>query len=276
MILHGATRSHLATRATVITAGAQGSRPGWCALLSTAATPPHTFPAEMRGAAETASAARTAPTAAPATPRGFPSTNLHAAACAVLCGGQQGSTTSRPLTRALRGERAFAMPHAHTHPLFLRAPGSRVSPPCAPWCAPQLTVGCVAHTNPRPTAATAPSGGCVCPSAANRRRQPHAARHLHASPASSPASMPASPPTVQAPRSNAAAFFLHQRPPPHSLASPCQLCLAADRTARATWPACPAKHAPRHASVPITEPRPVASQDLSSRTARLERSSSGC
>ena len=48
----------------------------------------------------------------------------------------------------------------------------------------------------------------------------HAARHQHASPPWPLASTPASPPAAQAPRSNAAAFLLHQRPPPRSLASP--------------------------------------------------------
>jgi hypothetical protein len=218
-----------------------------CALLSTAAAPPHTFPTEMRGQRRRRPQRALLPPLLQRPPAAsLPQTCMPQPAPYCVAGSK--GAPPRALSRVRIGENApFAMPHAHT-PAVPPSPGELRVPPCAPWCAPQLTAGCVAHTNPRPTAATAPSGGGVCPSAANRRRQPHAARHLHASPASSPASMPASPPTVQAPRSNAAAFFLHQRPPPHSLASPCQLCSCHDSLpiAQPPW-------------TPITEPRPVAS-----------------
>eukprot|EP00966_Prymnesium_polylepis_P024197 557279-Prymnesium_polylepis.1 len=54
------------------------------------ATPHHRTSPLRCGAVETASEARAAPShPAPATPAPDSSTNLHAAACAVLCGGHQ-------------------------------------------------------------------------------------------------------------------------------------------------------------------------------------------
>ena len=70
------------------------------------------------------------------------------------------SPSHAPPLRACPCSRTLLHAHTRTHPLFLRAPGSGVSPSCASWCAPQLTAGCVAHTHThettRPTAATVP------------------------------------------------------------------------------------------------------------------------
>lgn len=120
------------------------------------APPPH-FP---DGGAETASAARAAPShPAPATPAPDSSTNLHAAACAVLCGG-----TPRVYPHPLWSWRASESRAARQHGTHTARSSSVAA--CCPERAflaarpPSCTAHPVAHTSPETQAPTGVAASC--------------------------------------------------------------------------------------------------------------------
>ena len=219
----------------------------------------------------------------PATPAPDAFTNPHAAACAILCGGQQGSTTSRPLTRAHRGRKRPSQCSTRTHTRCASEPRER--PPALLVCAAAHGGLCGTHKSRFLGGwGSLRQLGCAFSSLT-----PHATctpRQPGRSPPRPPCS---SPPKHRARRRQPPSPPVRASSPALARISPADLCTPrqpAARTASATCPARlaapafrppePATPAPRHSSAPIAAHVLIASSSRcrrpsSRRSARLAR-----